>query len=296
MNNKIAVLLSTFNGEKWLPELLESLAKQDYKDIHLIWRDDGSTDATLSVLEKYKEISQTKCTHLDHRVGVAESYMHLLQHGEEEEFFAFCDQDDIWDSNKIAVAVDNLNQNTKTPLAYASKVQILGTKKVWPNFVVVPGGANALFENIMMGCTIVMNKEFRQLLLSYKKPKAFLHDEWVYFLTLIFGGLIFDQDPHIQYRLHPNNDIGLPAAQKGISMMKIRRIGRIFRHIKMYKIKKKHLKEFIYIQNSTNFFTTFENLNTPILCRRLRTVRNIRFRQNKNEDFVCRILWRVGIV
>ena len=296
MNSKIAILLSTFNGEKWLPELLESLAKQDYKDIHLIWRDDGSTDETVSVLEKFKGINQTKCTHLDYRVGVAESYMHLLQHGKEQEFFAFCDQDDIWDSNKIAVAVNNLKQNTEAPLVYASKVQILGTKQVWPSFTLAPGGANALFENIMMGCTIVMNREFRQLLLSHKKPRALLHDEWVYFLTFIFGGLVFDQDSHIQYRLHSNNDTGLPAAQKNISMIKIRRIGRVFRLIKMYKIKKNHLKEFSYIHNSTNIATTFEKLNSPVLSRRLGTVRDIRFRQNKHEDYVCRILWRVGIV
>jgi len=296
MNKKVAILLSTFNGEKWLPDLLESLVRQDAVEIHLIWRDDDSSDKSLGILEKYKGISHTQCTHINRQIGVAESYMHLLQHGDEHDFFAFCDQDDIWDINKIAVAIDTLKDKNQIPLVYSSKIRILDTKEVWPNFTVVPGAMNSLFENIMIGCTVVMNKEFRDLLLSYKKPKELLHDEWIYLLSSFLGSLIFDPEPHILYRLHDNNATGLPAAMNNTSLKKMIALGRVIRLIKRYEIKKIYLEELGITRKSSELSNIFCILNTPIMQRRLGTVKNVCFRQKFFENLVCKILWRIGLI
>lgn len=105
----VQVLLSTYNGERYIPQLLESLTLQDYPNVHVLVRDDGSSDDTVSLLK-------SSYRHLDIRVfeganiGPTASFLELIRlSSSEAAFYALYDQDDYWKSDKIARAVERLN-------------------------------------------------------------------------------------------------------------------------------------------------------------------------------------------
>ena len=102
-NYKIAVLLATYNGGKYIWEQLESLFQQSCKQFHLYVRDDGSSDDTMKIVEQFHEMFPDRVTILKdsqkHR-GAAKSFMYLLENVDSE-YYMFCDQDDIWLPEKI---------------------------------------------------------------------------------------------------------------------------------------------------------------------------------------------------
>ena len=101
---KVAILLATYNGEKYLREQIDSILKQNGVDLTLYVRDDGSTDGTIDLLKEY--VVNTKAVKLDigKNLGVGNSFMQLLYDCPNDfDFYAFSDQDDIWDENKLYV-------------------------------------------------------------------------------------------------------------------------------------------------------------------------------------------------
>jgi glycosyltransferase involved in cell wall biosynthesis len=108
MRKVVNVLLSTYNGSSWLNELLESLAGQKSVEVKLIWRDDGSTDSSVSIVSNFHNIEKIRCEHIQHRVGPAESYLHLMSHVQTNQFAAFCDQDDVWELDKLQILMKEL--------------------------------------------------------------------------------------------------------------------------------------------------------------------------------------------
>ena len=107
--NKIYILLSTYNGEKYLKEQLDSLFSQSYKDFKLIVRDDGSNDKTLDILKKYDIELLPSFGNL----GVKKSFEKLLKYASENneaKYFMFCDQDDVWKSDKIEKTLKKMQE------------------------------------------------------------------------------------------------------------------------------------------------------------------------------------------
>ena len=110
--NKIFILLSTYNGEKYLKEQLDSLFSQNYKDFKLIVRDDGSTDKTKEILNSYDIELLSSCENL----GVKKSFETLLKYAYENsdaEYFMFCDQDDVWNNDKIEKTLEEMKRLEK---------------------------------------------------------------------------------------------------------------------------------------------------------------------------------------
>ena len=126
MKNKVCVLLSTYNGEKFLEKQLNSLFSQTYKNFDLLIRDDGSNDNTINILEKYK-INYLK----GKNIGVIKSFFKLLEIAlhKEYEYFLFCDQDDIWELDKIEKQLFFISsKNQKLPILVHSDMQIIDEK------------------------------------------------------------------------------------------------------------------------------------------------------------------------
>ena len=145
---KVAILLSVFNGEKWISELLESIACQVDVDIDLIWRDDDSTDASPNIVSNFPRINKIQCTDINGNVGPAQSFMHLLSHASDYDYVAFCDQDDVWDPDKLSAALDSLVQTPNIPSVYASKVRIMNQNMTWPNVRYEISLPNSIFQNV----------------------------------------------------------------------------------------------------------------------------------------------------
>ncbi|MDP1510155.1 glycosyltransferase family 2 protein [Paenibacillus ottowii] len=216
---KVQILLSTYNGAAYLDEQVESLINQKDVEVQILIRDDGSTDDTvdkLSILEQRYPQQIRLCR--ENNVGVIASFFDLIERSSEAfDYYAFCDQDDVWMPNKLARAVARLREKDGSrPLMYCSATQMVSQNleplKVWPSDI--PRSLsfhNALIENVCVGCTMVINKETLQLVKT-RMPDTLdniiMHDWWIYLCTSSFGEVIFDHEPYIWYRQHQNNVLG----------------------------------------------------------------------------------------
>lgn len=207
----ITILLSTYNGAKYLEQQLQSLFNQQGVNFKILVRDDGSTDETIDILNKWQDKNKL-CWYSGINLGPALSFLDLLKEAPDSDFYAFCDQDDIWLPNKLRVAVESLKDKI-TPSLYFSQTQlvdeslnILPTKKINPLCVLEEGAVS----NYVTGCTVVINNRLRSEVVSYQPSYLTMHDSWIYLVCLCLDGYIhFDSDPNILYRQHSNNVIGL---------------------------------------------------------------------------------------
>ena len=214
MTPKVQVLLSTYNGAVYMREQMESLLGQDYLNLHVLVRDDGSTDETPALLQEYG--NHRVRVVLGQNLGVIGSFYELLSRVDPDtEFVAFCDQDDVWLPGKISRAVSRLQQEVPpdTPGLYCSaytvvdrNLQVLGSS---PKVGRPPSFANALVQNIAPGCSMVLNRAAWRLLVRYPPgPAVPVHDWWAYLVISAFGRVIYDSESPLLYRQHGGNTIG----------------------------------------------------------------------------------------
>ena len=215
MTHIVAILLSTFNGERYLDEYLHSLNEQEWRELTLIVRDDGSTDKTLQLLNRNQEISKLPFQILPSagHLGAAQSYLRLLDEaGDGFDYYAFGDQDDIWLPDKISRAVNKLKPVSEDiPCLYCSHLELVNEKLShfqWSRIPRCVGFGNAIVENVATGCTVMINKSARKLVLSSLPGKVLMHDWWFYLTISCFGQIVFDDYSGIKYRQHSRNAIG----------------------------------------------------------------------------------------
>ena len=211
MKQSVLVLMSTYNGDKYLREQIDSILAQDGVDVSLLVLDDGSTDGTLDILTEYKK-KEMLSFYSGENLGPQRSFMHLLQNAPESEYYAFADQDDVWLNDKLLCAVNMLRNNDGKPALYFSQTQLVDEnlnlrKSVIINPLLTFG--ESLIYKFIGGCTMVLNNELR-LLISDKMPHIMpMHDLWVYSIAMATNAfVVFDHKPHILYRQHGDNVVG----------------------------------------------------------------------------------------
>ncbi len=211
MNNSIIILMSTYNGEQYLQEQISSIIHQEDVNPCLIVRDDGSSDKTIELLRQYKERGVLDFYQSENQ-GPARSFMSLLSDAPESDYYAFSDQDDYWEKDKLSAAISNLKDNKDFPSLYFSCTQLTDAKlnpipspKLNPHLTF---GESLIYEFIP-GCTMVINKPLRDIVITYHPDYIPMHDVWIYSIAQAIGAkIIFDPMPHILYRQHSNNTIG----------------------------------------------------------------------------------------
>ncbi|CAH1072869.1 glycosyltransferase family 2 protein [Candidatus Nitrotoga sp. 1052] len=212
--NKVTVLLSTYNGSKYLQQQLNSLYEQTYPNIRILVRDDGSSDSTRNILENEQLSGRIDILRGHKNLGPALSFFELLHNAAltETEYVAFCDQDDVWHPHKIAHAVSALVVVTDNrPALFCSRLEIVDEQLNHIGFTNTPrkvGFGNALVENVATGCTMVLNRKAVELICKHLPSKVLMHDWWCYLVLSCFGEIIFDSNANIKYRQHGNNTIG----------------------------------------------------------------------------------------
>jgi glycosyltransferase involved in cell wall biosynthesis len=225
---RICVLLSTYNGERFIREQLDSLLNQDGVSVSMIVRDDGSRDDTRRVLREYSERYPQIELHIGANLGVVPSYFELLRlaAASDASYFAFCDQDDVWLSNKLAEAVRAIESTRRVPGMYCSAVRYvdeslreLGVSRTRQRI----GFGNAVVENIAVGCTTVFNRSALDLVLSAPPRSALMHDWWFYLTVSAFGSVHFDPEPRILYRQHAHNVVGGTSSPGRMAIDRLRR-------------------------------------------------------------------------
>lgn len=221
---KVQILLSTYNGERYLQEQLDSIIKQSYADWVLTIRDDGSTDGTLKIVEKYVQKYPDKINYFsDANIGACQSFLALADQADKScVYYAFCDQDDVWKEDKLERAVQQMvkseeQQGNDKPVLYCSALDIVDEnrrfiqKKDMSIFSSRMRFGNALVENVCTGCTMVVNKLLLESVQNLSKEfmdKILMHDWWMYLYASCFGVVIYDSYSGIQYRQHQNNVVG----------------------------------------------------------------------------------------
>ncbi len=213
---KITILLSTYNGVKYLREQLDSLYSQTYIDyIDFLVRDDGSSDETQEILQEYQKNHKNFKWYQGENKRPARSFWELLNKASGSDYYAFSDQDDVWDSDKIEIAIKQLLVlDQSKPLLYMSDVHVVDSelKHISDGFVdtsVPVGYAYSLSNSVCPGCTFVFNEEARKLATKFDAEEYIDHHDWtLYKIVVCFGEVIFDKTTHMGYRQHGNNVIG----------------------------------------------------------------------------------------
>ncbi len=240
---RVAILLSTYNGEQFLGDQLESLLRQTLADWVLYWRDDGSTDGTAGIMHGFMAgAGAGRCqavSGLSGRVGPTGSFMELLRAAvavdSDMEAVAFADQDDVWLPEKLELAVAALRCDPR-PTLYCSR-QILvdealhriGLSATLRRPLQFPA---ALTQNVATGCTVVLNPAAARLVAGSHPPSATLHDWWSYLVVSANGGrLVADATPTVLYRQHRGNAVGAPASMRRRAVAALRRGPGVFMNV-----------------------------------------------------------------
>lgn len=220
---KIGVLLSTYNGEKYLAQQIDSIINQENVQIKLYIRDDGSTDSTPQILDHYqKKYSDQIHVDFGKNIGWKKSYFQLLNSVEKFDYYAFSDQDDVWLPQKLFRAIQFLQKLSDPVSLYTGNVWITDEKlNIQRSFCPVKVNMlNRPIEEIMIqsclpgGLTFVFTDMALQLVRRLYPGGICGHDSWVFRVCLYLGEVVYDDKPMVYYRQHGTNAIG---SEKGIS-------------------------------------------------------------------------------
>lgn len=216
---RVAVLMSTFNGEKYLREQIDSILAQEGVDVTLYIRDDGSSDSTVEIIKGYQKNNSNIRLDIGKNMGVGNSFMQLVYDvGDDFDYYAFSDQDDVWHPEKIYRAVEMIKTEV-APCLYCSN-QILVEKdgtiiaerhehQIHKDYLGI------LCNNEVTGCTMLWNKGLHDLLSDAKRRpsqkllRIRIHDVWVAMVASTVGIICYDTGSYIDYRQHDNNVVGV---------------------------------------------------------------------------------------
>ncbi len=226
--------MATYNGEKYLAAQLDSLAAQTHANWFLVVSDDGSIDNTKVILQSYQQkwgVDRIRLRTGPMR-GVAQNFLTMaIDPSIQADYYAFCDQDDVWLPVKLSAALEYLRGiSPEEPHLYCSRtVYVKDDLKIYahsPAFAFPTSFRNALVQSIAGGNTMVFNRATKTLLERAAVLDVVLHDWWLYQLTAGAGGVVhLDQQAHILYRQHALALIG--GGRSAFS--RLRRIGMIIR-------------------------------------------------------------------
>ena len=214
----VAILLCTYNGARFLAEQLDSLEAQNYQNWVAIANDDGSTDHTLEILEQYQAkwpVGKLTIRNGPQK-GFCQNFLSLACDSEiKADYYAFCDQDDVWLPAKLEVALANIiaNQTVEVPYLYCGRTKYVTDNlkpcDMSPLFVFPPNFRNALVQSIAGGNTMVFNLAAKLLIEKVGVMDIPSHDWWLYMLITGVGGKVFyDSVPQVLYRQHSDSMVG----------------------------------------------------------------------------------------
>jgi glycosyltransferase involved in cell wall biosynthesis len=224
MSNTVEILLSVFNGERYLQEQLDSIVMQSYKSWRLVVRDDASDDSSYSILQKFKSKFPDKVKIIDElnrvNIGPAKSYERLINSADSQ-YIMFCDQDDVWISNKIEKMLfqmkklENENSFDMPFIVYSDmKVCAENLSVISDSFFshnklnpVNNGLKNILFQNNIPGCSMMINFALKKMAIPFPQD-IIMHDWWLNLCVNINGKAKFIPEPLLLYRQHSNNYYG----------------------------------------------------------------------------------------
>lgn len=224
--DNIAILMATYNGERFLNDQIDSFLAQSYPDWHLYIHDDGSTDDTQQILNGYAQAHPSKITILDYppQGNTYLNFMSMLQKVEAP-YYMFSDQDDIWHSDKIEktmlLMTETLESHPDVPVVIHTDLRLVKSNGdvinesfwkaagIYPEMIKKP---EQRITNVVTGCTMLFNQLAKEAALKYTPNGKPLHDEWVTLRTCFEHGIVIPlHEQTIDYRQHDGNVLGAEA-------------------------------------------------------------------------------------
>lgn len=224
----VTVLLSTYNGEKFLEEQLQSLIQQKNVKVRILVRDDGSTDETISILERWKN-EKLLDWYTGDNIGAGKSFIDLLFKVPQSDYYAFCDQDDVWLPDKLELSLLKMAQcesaHIDKPVIIHTDMKVVNkdleviSDSFWKYSKLRPDILKT-FEylavcNSVNGCTMLLNNIARGTVIQkYFIQSLVLHDVLVSLIVAYNNGIIdYVEIPTMLYRQHGTNVVG--ARERG---------------------------------------------------------------------------------
>ncbi len=245
---KVTVLMSAYNGELYIKDQLKTLVNQKNVDLRILVRDDGSQDHTVEIIKAYeKKYPYIRLIEGTHK-GAMESFLELMWICEPDaDYYAFCDQDDIWLEDKLSHGICYLNRHSQNKIRmYCSSVILVDE-----NLRTIQSGTggyaglsygNALVENRCIGCTIIFSADTLLQIRKYRRPvHMYMHDWFLYLFVSAFGEVICDRNSYILYRQHKGNLLGGYLSDLHIFRRRIRNM----KNLRIYL--QKQIREFVDI-------------------------------------------------
>lgn len=219
----IYILLSTFNGERYLPFLLTSLKNQTELNWKLIIRDDGSSDQTLDILKKFQEENENVFLMKQKNIGVKKSFNILIEEAlkcKDCEYIMFCDQDDIWEEDKVKKTFLKMQETEELhrdiPVLIHTDLKVVNANlgiisfSMWDYEYINPSFNSLnrlLMHNTITGCTMMLNRSLCEISFPIAN-ESIMHDWWIGLVASAFGKIDFIHEATIKYRQHTENSIG----------------------------------------------------------------------------------------
>lgn len=221
---RLAILMATYNGEKYLQAQIDSILQQE-TDIpfDLIVRDDGSTDATLDILETYKEKGALSY-YAEGNLGAAKGFIQLLRDYPNYDFYAYADQDDVWEPGKLQKGL-NAVSGMVGPALYCTNAALVDDQlrslgrnahRQRPTYNLT---SMLCLASCAQGCTSVFNNDLAKVVQTHPVPDVFImHDSLLTCLCALMGGkIIYDHEPSMKYRMHSANVFGMVTAKQSLA-------------------------------------------------------------------------------
>lgn len=238
MRQPVTILVATFNNARFLEELLDSLVRQTYRELDIIVRDDGSSDTTRDIINRYCDIDRRiKTIDVKRETQGSKNNFFTLLLSTDGEYTMFCDADDVWHTDKVEKTLALMKNTEKslgndipilvhTDLAVTDESLNIISNSLFKYEKLSPKRCsfkNLLVQNNVTGCSVMINRPLKQMVRQIPKD-AVMHDWWLALTAAAFGRIEVLYEPTLMYRQHQHNQIGASDARDSKSMLrKLRR-------------------------------------------------------------------------
>lgn len=230
MQDKVEILLATYNGERYIRQQLDSILNQDYENWLVRACDDASTDDTYEILTEYKEKFPDKFIMEKRQTGFGSAklnFAHLIKNSSCD-YVMCCDQDDVWLPNKISLTLQEMKKNEKAglPVLVHTDLKVVDAELnvvsesffEHSNYNKKPQYKDLLIQNHVTGCTMMMNRPLVDLVNLQKDYDDILMHDWLAAIVAAgLGKVAFVDCPTMLYRQHAVNSVG--AKKYGFALL-----------------------------------------------------------------------------
>lgn len=301
---RVLIMMSAFNGEKYIEEQIRSILSQTFEgELHLRIRDDCSTDSTCDIIERIAEEYPGRLELIrGKRVGLNASYIALLKVAEGYDYYGLSDQDDVWLPSKVRTAVNALEQeDNNIPVLYSStsylvddRLKPMGTTQ---RMLRTPTLFNTLAQNFTPGHNQFLNNSLLKQISQCTDPgRLYVYDSWIENIAMLKGKIVFNNSPQTLYRQHRGNQMGY--GRNTFEQMK-RYYGNVHSsRVDKWRMQIEYFAECYEkeLREAGVYDSIVEFLGTETVIDRIRYAARFRFyRQKKIETLAMRAAYLLGL-